>query len=633
MTAPDDQIDPVWEDEIKNFFARPYWIEEKNRERIGNIWIKKMHCGAKEESYNFGINLGSHESVKEWSRQIYLQVKSGNMPMTENKAHLFPKEAVERFHLWITQGHRKTHACPIVDTAIRFPTHEPPPPVVRRDISNLNEDELNAYRAAIDDNLNPTELKSKWQELCYVHTDWCLHYQEAFLPWHRAHLMYMESLIGCGIPYWNWMAEDASNPESVSSGIPQAFLDDEYIHPTKGKRANPLKFALAKDGKSKSKDGGEHPTRAKPLLPGADRRERATYIRRMNLFQRQIVDALQEPYFSIPQGYIGTAGYPWANIPEFTPPQDIKLYLYDFRGKVIGKYFDNLLEQPHDNFHGWIGPDMADNSYTAFDPVFWSFHANMDRVFETWIQAHPTAQYTSSFPLRPFVGAHVSAINLSEGDPNAWVHTTIGGMAKGCRSLGYTFDSPRVPDFNKGTLDYVWKLAETENMVLLKDNSETENKGPTKAYVIFDGVRCTDETFVIDVFLKDKARASLTEKELESDIENPYFVGTSTRIGMGDAATSESKGRRCITQGVKRFLPISLIPAEIESLGAEQVEVVLKVTNLSQGTEVDKETYGKMNGFTGKFYWEGPTAASERAGAESEPTKAEGQESCCGRKS
>jgi hypothetical protein len=41
--------------------------------------------------------------------------------------------------------------------------------------------------------------------------------------------------------------------------------------------------------------------------------------------------------------------------------------------------FDGLYEQPHDNFHGWVGPDMADNAYTAFDPIFWSYHSNIDR--------------------------------------------------------------------------------------------------------------------------------------------------------------------------------------------------------------------------------------------------------------
>ncbi|KAK6334553.1 hypothetical protein TWF730_003767 [Orbilia blumenaviensis] len=612
MTACANQTNPVWEDEIKNFFAKPYWIKpEADREAVGKFWTKKMHSGDPKESYNFGINLSDHNSVTTWSRQIYLQIKSENMPMTDKRDRLFPKEAIDRFHLWITQGHRKTEADPIVDTPIKFPTYEPPPFIVRKDISSLSEDELNAYRAAIDDKLNPTDLGSKWQELCYIHTDWCLHYQEGFLPWHRAHLMYMESLIGCGIPYWNWMAEDASNPNSSSSGIPQAFFDEDYLHPTKGKRPNPLRFALAKDGASAK--GQRCVTRAGELMPGAPLDKRDPYIKKMNDYQRQILAALREPLFSIPQGYLGTPGYPWANIPVFDPPQPEELYTHDFNGKPIGKHFDNLLEQPHDNFHGWIGDDMADNSYTAFDPVFWSFHANMDRVFETWIRSHPTAQYTSSFPLRPFVGAHSTRMVLSEGDPRAWIHTTIGDMAKDCKSLGYIFMPPRVPDLKESTKDQLSALGNTEAMVLLgqcdeatASNPQTSGRAGKKAYIVFDGVKCTDETFVIDVFLKDKSRAALAGMELESKIENPYFVGTSTRIGMGDGVSSESKGKRCILHGVQRFLPLNLIPVEVEHLSAEQIDVILKVTNVSQGVEVEKEVYQQMVGFTGKFYWDEP---------------------------
>ncbi|MGH2690361.1 MAG: tyrosinase family protein [Actinomycetota bacterium] len=49
-----------------------------------------------------------------------------------------------------------------------------------------------------------------------------------------------------------------------------------------------------------------------------------------------------------------------------------------------------------------MGLDIADNAYTAYDPVFWSLHSNIDRVFEEWLRGHPAAMFTSRFPLRPF---------------------------------------------------------------------------------------------------------------------------------------------------------------------------------------------------------------------------------------
>ncbi|KAF3919629.1 hypothetical protein ABW20_dc0104593 [Dactylellina cionopaga] len=316
--------------------------------------------GTSRESYDFGIDLGAYSSVKEWSRQIYLQVRSGNMPMTEKKEYLFPKDAVDRLYLWITQGCREKLSDPVEPKELKFPAYDPPPFRIRKDIASLTQDELDLYRSKLDDILqvdNPNR-DSPWQNLCYIHTDWCLHYQEGFLPWHRAHLMYMESLIDCGIPYWNWMAVDASDPESKNSGLPQAFLDENYIHPTKGERPNPLRAARAKDGKSKDKSGSAHVVRAPELTPGAcaTPEQRSKYIKIMKIFQVQVVDALKQKTFSIPQCYLGLAGYPWTNIPEFHPPQKLEPYLFDMRGTGIGTHFDNLFEQPHDNFHGWIGP-------------------------------------------------------------------------------------------------------------------------------------------------------------------------------------------------------------------------------------------------------------------------------------
>ncbi|KAF3920083.1 hypothetical protein AA313_de0200815 [Arthrobotrys entomopaga] len=196
---------------------------------------------------------------------------------------------------------------------------------------------------------------------------------------------------------------------------------------------------------------------------------------------------------------------------------------------------------------------------------------------------------------------------------------------------------PKVLDLIDGSMDQISALGETKDMVLLDKysldlDSTDKNQGGRKAYVVFDGVRCTDETFVIDIFLKAKSRAPLNKTELQSELANPYFVGTSTRIGMGDAATTDSKGQRCIRQGVERFIPLSLIPAEIENLGTEEIEVVLKVTNLTQNTEVEKETYEKMSGFTGRFYWDEPIKVLAQASTETgitgtlegEPTK-----QCC----
>ncbi|KAF4975549.1 hypothetical protein FDECE_18563, partial [Fusarium decemcellulare] len=122
-------------------------------------------------------------------------------------------------------------------------------------------------------------------------------------------------------------------------------------------------------------------------------------------------------------------GVPWTNIPDFSDDNpDIK---YPFRHD-----FDGLFEQVHDNFHGWVGGDMADNETTAFDPIFLSYHANMDRLAAIFMDANPENQFSSRFPLQPFMD---NATKVGYDDPRRWLYTTIGDMARDTRALGYMY--------------------------------------------------------------------------------------------------------------------------------------------------------------------------------------------------
>ena len=249
----------------------------------------------------------------------------------------------------------------------------PDPLRIRKDIRSLTERELNEYRARVEEVMRAHDPSpdSPWQKVAYIHTNWCLHYQEAFLFWHRAYLVYFEAVLGMPVPYWNWMAEDADVDGSANAGIPRAFLESTYVHPVTGEtRPNPLRFAAAKDGRSKACAAGAAPgvdcrwVQRDPLFStsGDDHRaEREKLFRLVRIFQNQVANALRWPVFSQPEGW---PGYPWANILTFDPPQADLLYPHR-------EDFDGLYEQPHDNWHGWIGADMADNAYTAFDPVFW----------------------------------------------------------------------------------------------------------------------------------------------------------------------------------------------------------------------------------------------------------------------
>lgn len=52
----------------------------------------------------------------------------------------------------------------------------------------------------------------------------------------------------------------------------------------------------------------------------------------------------------------------------------------------LGNYvdFSNQLQDIHDNIHGWVGGDMGVIAVSAFDPIFWSHHCMIDRIWYLW---------------------------------------------------------------------------------------------------------------------------------------------------------------------------------------------------------------------------------------------------------
>jgi tyrosinase len=381
MATETAELQPAWNHpnpalSVRLLFAKPYWIAA-DPAGTGEGWRNAMA--------QYQIYLDEIASVKEWGVTIYGHLRSRNMPKTRDSAQSWPDAATELLRLWINQGWRATETDPF-DRVERIPppSDKPDHVRIRKDIRELTERELNEYRARIEEVMRAPDPShdSPWQKMAYIHTNWCLHYQEAFLFWHRAYLVYFEQVLGMAVPFWNWMAEDADVDGSPNAGIPRAFLEPTYLHPvTGGTRPNPLRFAAAKDGRSKACAGG-----ATGIAPGLycrwvqrdplfstsgddHRAEREKLFRMVRIFQNQVVNALRWPVFSQLEGW---PGYPWANILTFHPPQPDELY-------PNREDFDGLYEQPHDNWHGWIGADMADNAYTAFDPLFWSYHANIDR--------------------------------------------------------------------------------------------------------------------------------------------------------------------------------------------------------------------------------------------------------------
>ena len=473
---------PVWDakdtaDDIKMCFQNPCWIE--NGSLKARFWKERMAHFQFDATTNPStmFDLQSYEHVKGWARNIYMHIASQAMPIDPP---YFSDEAIEAFRLWYDEG------CPQFQSDVGVATlpQDPilPGPVdqpfkMRKDINTLTEAELTTYRMGLlrlGTNVVPGSV---WQTGGSIHANWCLHYMQASFPWHRAHLLWLENQLGSSIPYWNFFSSKAIDPSSPDSGLPQAFLDDTFVDTGGKTQKNPLRHAFARGGISRASTAATplwEVKRAQPFEQPDGPTKRADYITdHVPLYLKQVYHATIMSSIGDAQGS--------GNVFTFTPP-DLTPDTADTFYKDHLEEFDGVLEQAHDNLHGWTGPDMANNSYAAFDPLFWSFHANFDRIFETWLRAHPEQEWGSNFPLRPFRGRE-GTITTIEGDRRTYEYTNIGDMVMDSKALGYVYGPPGNPDYvPPGT-----NVVREERVVA--------------PIVFFPGVKCTDKTYMVHVAL------------------------------------------------------------------------------------------------------------------------------------
>lgn len=229
----------------------------------------------------------------------------------------------------------------------------------------------------------------------------CQHGSWFFFPWHRMYLrafeMIVQHVLGdetWALPYW--YSVDPDDP--ASSILPSAFRE--------------------------ARDDNSLYTRSRSLLAnGGDP---------LPDLSQSLVMALDADVFSTPSGTSTFGGG------ERSEP--------DFNADELG-----LLEgAPHGGVHVLVGNDYRGNTvvrrgwmgspYTAaLDPIFWLHHANIDRIWQMWIDLDPDG--------------HVNP----ENDP-AWANTTFsfpqatGGLVTWAvgdvveaASLGYEYESVAPP--------------------------------------------------------------------------------------------------------------------------------------------------------------------------------------------
>ncbi|WP_135505894.1 tyrosinase family protein [Roseovarius aestuariivivens] len=194
---------------------------------------------------------------------------------------------------------------------------------------------------------------------------WCEHGSPLFLPWHRAYLYYFELALQTrlgprfteitpqvqefaeiGLPWWDW-----ASPQAHSVGLPPSYAEAEVDGV-----ANPLH---ATEVAACPGQGAVTGIWAAPLV---------------ELVRQQL------------PGVISATGAPVTQRDPDAPdelPTQATLDTLVLTQSTYGD-FNTSLEQVHGDVHVWVGGAMSQVPAAAYDPIFWSHHAMIDRLWYLW---------------------------------------------------------------------------------------------------------------------------------------------------------------------------------------------------------------------------------------------------------
>jgi len=181
---------------------------------------------------------------------------------------------------------------------------------------------------------------------------WCPHHTLLFLPWHRAYLYFFERALqdldpAANLPWWDW-----TSPLAHREGLPGTFRRTPSRVNT-----NPLA------------------TGPVPLSAADLRRFRSDPDNRGALSDGPVAWTLRDPESPI----------------ELPRAETVRRAL-NTRSFAD---FSQLVEGMHAGVHTWVGGAMTLISVAAYDPVFWTHHAMIDRLWYLWqldTQGRPPAE-------------------------------------------------------------------------------------------------------------------------------------------------------------------------------------------------------------------------------------------------
>jgi tyrosinase len=296
---------------------------------------------------------------------------------------------------------------------------------VRKNVKFMEPEELQRFRNALATMMSLDAFEQDERSFGYwarIHANQCQHSWEQFLTWHRAYLYFFEQRLqdvdpAVTLPYWDWAADrenviasiqdmGSTNPldngvvpdayccwidqpgiDSLKAqGVPQATLDK--LTKIIGKQPYSSGNRLYIDAELKY---GEEPATDSAIFQTLSKINPLWHYQRWPGGNHNIIFEAYPSPDDVTRTLQIDNFFTFGSGPEdnhfFGALENIHNLIHNFSGGVNPNY-DPKSGEPM-NIQNPANGDMVNAGRTAFDPIFWAHHANIDRLWFEWQRLHP----------------------------------------------------------------------------------------------------------------------------------------------------------------------------------------------------------------------------------------------------